>query len=757
MELPADQEIITTTMEVSAMVAKDKEDKSAAADDDKINDKLFEDVMKNNWKDVIETYNKSSQAQMAKLTKSGDTALHIAVSNEKTEIALKLVEAIKESAVLMKLANGKGNSPLHLAAMLGNLEVCKSLTSKNKCPLLTVRNKSGETPIFLAVLHGKRSVFFYYLNSKINEEFLRRKNGDNILHVAISGEYFDMAMAIIENYKTLINFVNEDGLSPLHVLANKPNAFKSSTCLGLFDRIIYYCLVVMEYDDGNMSKEKVKIDKRAKHHSEENNNGDQSYPENYRTCMDFVNIMRRIFNAVTATGKGKEENDRKAGENSSNSQKSPQAQGDEKERRQRSIHKHFFPPNYDTILLLFKLAMKLLLIVLGLGIWRINEVQRKKELHVRAKLVMEKLVENSIAYKHYGNTGSNPGQDNTALDLNTVMGQDSTEDNKNVPRRKKGRGGKNKKKKDLTALLTAAKTGATEMVEKILDKFPVAIQDVDSEQKNILLLAIESRQPQVYKLLLKRPSIHKESVFRHIDHLGNSALHLAATQCGQYRPWLIPGSALQMQWEIKWFEFVKNSMPPNFFPHYNKKNQTPNEVFVTTHKDLIKDGSEWLTKTSESCSVVAALVATVAFATSATVPGGINEEKGVPNLESQPAFNAFALTSLAALCFSVTALVFFLSILTSRYQEKDFALDLPRKLLLGLTSLFASIASMLVSFCAGHIFVLNKQLRYVAYPLYAALCFPITFFAFAQLSLYFDLMLAIFKRVPQRSYEVLPH
>ncbi|PON92518.1 Ankyrin repeat-containing protein [Trema orientale] len=387
---------------------------------------------------------------------------------------------------------------------------------------------------------------------------------------------------------------------------------------------------------------------------------------------------------------------------------------------------------------------------------------------------MGKLVQCTKAYKSYGNTGSNPGQDTTLLP-NALIKKDFSEDRKtqedhkaqdqdpkgtdNVPKKRRNKRQKGQKKggKEQTALLIAAKAGATEMVEKILDEFPVAIQDVDSEQKNVVLLAIENRQPHVYKFLLKRENIPRESVFRHVDQQGNSALHLAATQCGEYRPWLIPGSALQMQWEIKWFEFVKNSMPPNFFPHYNKRLQTPNEVFVNTHKDLIKDGSEWLTKTSESCSVVAALVATVAFATSATVPGGINQDRGTPTLEDKPAFNAFAISSLAALCFSVTALVFFLSILTSRYQEKDFALDLPRKLLLGLTSLFASIAAMLVSFCAGHIFVLTEQLRYVAYPLYAALCFPVTFFAFAQLSLYFDLILAIFKTVPQRSYEVLPH
>lgn len=94
--------------------------------------------------------------------------------------------------------------------------------------------------------------------------------------------------------------------------------------------------------------------------------------------------------------------------------------------------------------------------------------------------------------------------------------------------------------------------GVTEMVEKILDKFPVAIQDVDSDNKNVVLLAVENRQPHIYSLLQKR-KILKESLLRQLDNQGNSALHLAAT-CGQYRPWLIPGAALQMQWEIKWYK-----------------------------------------------------------------------------------------------------------------------------------------------------------------------------------------------------------
>jgi len=211
-----------------------------------------------------------------------------------------------------------------------------------------------------------------------------------------------------------------------------------------------------------------------------------------------------------------------------------------------------------------------------------------------------------------------------------------------------------------------------------------------------------------------------------------------------------------MQWEIKWHEFVKESMPFHFFQRYNKKGETSREIFTETHKDLVKDGSEWLTSTSESCSVVAALIATVAFASATTVPGGVKQDVGTPTLENQPAFDAFAISSLVALCFSVTALVMFLSILTSRYQEKDFGSDLPKKLLLGLTSLFVSIASMLIAFCAGHFFVLKDKLKYAAFPVYAVTCLPITFFAVAQFPLYFDLIWATFLKVPQRSYKVIP-
>ena len=202
-------------------------------------------------------------------------------------------------------------------------------------------------------------------------------------------------------------------------------------------------------------------------------------------------------------------------------------------------------------------------------------------------------------------------------------------------------------------------------------------------------------------------------------------------------------------------QFVKDNMPQYFCYQLNGEGKTPEEIFNKTHKELVEQGGEWLNKTSESCSVVAALIATVAFASSTTIPGNINEENGKPNLESHSMLTVFAASSLIALCFSITALFSFLAILTSRYEQKDFRRDLPKKLLLGLTSLLISITSMLISFCAGHYFMLKNKLKDKAFPVYVATCLLIVFFAIQQLPLYVDIVWAIYKKVPRSSFKAV--
>ena len=51
----------------------------------------------------------------------------------------------------------------------------------------------------------------------------------------------DLAVIIIHRHPELISFVNDDGLTPLKMLAAKPLAFKSSSNFGWWNNLLYHC------------------------------------------------------------------------------------------------------------------------------------------------------------------------------------------------------------------------------------------------------------------------------------------------------------------------------------------------------------------------------------------------------------------------------------------------------------------------------------------------------------------------------------
>ena len=55
-----------------------------------------------------------------------------------------------------------------------------------------------------------------------------------------------------------------------------------------------------------------------------------------------------------------------------------------------------------------------------------------------------------------------------------------------------------------TPMLVAAKNGIAEIVDKLLECYPISILDMDSEGKNAVLLAVEHRHTQVYEKLISR-------------------------------------------------------------------------------------------------------------------------------------------------------------------------------------------------------------------------------------------------------------
>ena len=179
---------------------------------------------------------------------------------------------------------------------------------------------------------------------------------------------------------------------------------------------------------------------------------------------------------------------------------------------------------------------------------------------------------------------------------------------------------------------------------------------------------------------------------------------------------------------------------PNYLiNHRNKQKKTARELFAAEKEKLRVEAKEWLKRTAEHCTVVIILIATVAFAAAYTVPGG-PDETGFPILVHHPLFIIFAITDVLSLGFALTAVVVFLTILTSPYRLNDFRRSLPQKLWLGFTLLFLSVSMMMVAFAATIILMIHSKERWTKIALYIIAFFPILLFMLSYVPIYTNLL-----------------
>ncbi|KAG2665200.1 hypothetical protein I3760_16G119300 [Carya illinoinensis] len=215
---------------------------------------LLKNAMKGGWREVVEIYENQPWIHKAKITMSGETALHIAVSDGQKDIVMQLMTAINSQGdqnhakEAVSVTNKQGNTALHFAASKEKEELpimCQVIAEVNPF-LVGCRNCEGETPFFLAAFHGKKGAFLYLhqICAKTYQDsyksYSTRNDGNTTLHCAINGQHFDLAFRIAQLYPDLANSVNKKGLYPLHILATKPAAFKSGKPLAsIWHRAIY--------------------------------------------------------------------------------------------------------------------------------------------------------------------------------------------------------------------------------------------------------------------------------------------------------------------------------------------------------------------------------------------------------------------------------------------------------------------------------------------------------------------------------------
>jgi hypothetical protein len=292
------------------------------------------------------------------------------------------------------------------------------------------------------------------------------------------------------------------------------------------------------------------------------------------------------------------------------------------------------------------------------------------------------------------------------------------------------------------AIVNAARLGIHEVVEEIVESVPKLSCARDLENRSIFQLAVIERHEDIFNLIYQMTD-HSNSVTMDIDEFGNNILHLAGRLAPPHKLNLVSGAALQMQRELQWFKEVKKFVRPSYKTMMNNANETPAMVFTREHKDLVVKGGEWMKDTANSCTISAALIVTVVFAAIITVPGG-SESNGLPIFSKEMAFIVFIISDSLSLFTSTTSLLLFLSILTSRYAEGDFLHVLPKRLVVGLFTLFLSITTMMVAFSFALYLVLGHKTAWILVPVAALACLPVTSFVSLQFPLLVDLIFSTY-------------
>lgn len=286
------------------------------------------------------------------------------------------------------------------------------------------------------------------------------------------------------------------------------------------------------------------------------------------------------------------------------------------------------------------------------------------------------------------------------------------------------------------AIITAVEHGIHELIEECIHQYP-GIVWYEIKGFYLFSLAVKHRQEKVYNLLYQM-SGHKAYVVADRQN-GENSLHYAGKLAPPHRLNTVTGAALQMQRELQWFKEVEKLVKHSHKEALNTEHNTPRMVFTLEHKELLKEAREWMKSTSSSATVVAALFVTMTFAAIFTAPGG-NNDAGKPVFLRDPVFILFVISDAVALFSSSTSVLVFLSVLSSRFAEEDFLYALPKRLTLGLVSLFISIAATMVAFSAALSLVIRDAVHSISVPVILLAAIPVTLFLLLQYPLLVELV-----------------
>ncbi|KAI3667112.1 hypothetical protein L6452_42160 [Arctium lappa] len=289
------------------------------------------------------------------------------------------------------------------------------------------------------------------------------------------------------------------------------------------------------------------------------------------------------------------------------------------------------------------------------------------------------------------------------------------------------------------------KMGNSKFLVELIHGYPDISFMANDDDQSIFHIAVSHRHESIYNLLYEMGSMHDiVNVFK--DKHDNNMLHLVGMKAKNPLE-DVSGAPFQMQRELLWFEIhlsskeVNSKVPPYCREEKNDAGCTPLQLFIKNHQDLVSEGEKWMKETANQCMVVSALITTIVFSVAFTIPGGYDQNNGLPIFLKDGPFIAFVILDAISLILSSASILMFLSILTSRYTYHDFRISLPTKLMIGLTTLFLSIISMMVAFSISFFVLYRNKLILLPIIISVGVVVPI----FLNIRLQFPLLVDVYR------------
>jgi ankyrin repeat protein len=142
------------------------------------------------------------------------TKLHLAVEQQMQPV---VEYCVKHDKLEVRKADGDGNTPLHIAAIVSNLPAAKSLLAAGAD--VNARNQRGDTPLHLAVAKGDRAMIALLIGAGATLDVVDQ-DGNTPLHAAALGGDVAVVQQLLDA-GCKVDPRNKDGNTPAHLAAWK--------------------------------------------------------------------------------------------------------------------------------------------------------------------------------------------------------------------------------------------------------------------------------------------------------------------------------------------------------------------------------------------------------------------------------------------------------------------------------------------------------------------------------------------------------